>query len=124
MLYCSYEDYAARGGLQTAEDYAVWGLRASRKIDALTMGRAAQYAEPLADELAEACARMADAMRQQEAGQELAMSAYTSESNDGYSISLRAPGELSRCGQARLYGILSDVLGIDPYGLLYRGVCG
>lgn len=40
MLYCDYDTYSAMGGTMSAEQYGLWGPRASRKIDELTLGRA------------------------------------------------------------------------------------
>ena len=38
MLYCDYDTYSAMGGTMSAEQYGLWGPRASRKIDELTLG--------------------------------------------------------------------------------------
>ena len=102
MLYCDYDTYTAMGGAMSAEQYGVWGPRASRKIDELTLGRAEGHAADLKTELEDACSQMADAMLQQ---------------------SYAAVGAAGRAAAGALYDILSDSLGTDPYGLLYRGCC-
>ena len=48
---------------------------------------------------------------------------FTAASNDGYSESYAAVGAAGRAAAGALYDILSDSLGTDPYGLLYRGCC-
>lgn len=123
MIYCTYEEYTAKGGSMRLEEFQVWSLRASRKIDSLTMGRAARYTEKLKDELADACGQMVDVMKQ---GADYRQSSgmLASASNDGYGESYRTPTEVEQSLQSTLYQILSDALGNDPYNLLYRGVCG
>lgn len=128
MIYCDYQTYQAMGGAMTEQDFVVWSVRASRKIDRLTMGRAVRYAEVLADELACACAQMADAMRQRSQVLEASYGgALASANNDGYSESYAAglaDAQQTAAFDTRLRGILADCLGDDPYNLLYRGVCG
>lgn len=123
MLYCDYDAYTAAGGTMTQQQYGVWGPRASRKIDELTLGRAEGHARDLAAELADACGQMADAMlRQAGARANSAGGLLASASNDGYSETYAAA--TGGQGAAReLYGILSDALGADLKGLLYRGCC-
>ena len=124
MLYCDYDTYAAMGGAMSAEQYGVWGPRASRKIDELTLGRAEGHAADLKTELEDACSQMADAMLQQSnARSRSAGGLLTAASNDGYSESYAAVGAAGRAAAGALYDILSDSLGTDPYGLLYRGCC-
>jgi len=123
MPYCDYAAYLAQGGTITEADFDRWAVRASRKIDSLTMGRAARYAEALQTELSGACAQMADVMMQQNAMLEAtAGGTLSAASNDGYSESYAVPTGTAQL--ARLRGILADWLGEDPYALLYRGVCG
>lgn len=123
MIYCTYEEYTAKGGSMCLEEFQVWSLRASRKIDNLTMGRADKYASELKDELADACCQMADIMKQA-ADYRRSGGTLASASNDGYSESYRTPTEVEQSLQSALCQILSDALGNDPYNLLYRGVCG
>lgn len=121
MLYCDYDAYTAAGGSMTEQQYGAWGPRASRKIDELTLGRAERHAEDLAAELADACGQMADAMlRQAQARASCAGGLLASASNDGYSETY-ATGAVAQKAARELYGILSDALGADPKGLLYRG---
>ena len=124
MLYCDYDTYTAMGGAMSAEQYGVWGPRASRKLDELTLGRAEGHAADLKTELEDACSQMADAMLQQSnARSRSAGGLLTAASNDGYSESYAAVGAAGRAAAGALYDILSDSLGTDPYGLLYRGCC-
>ena len=124
MTYCTYLQYQDMGGRMTEQEFNVWAERASRKIDALTLGRAARCAELLADELADACGQMADAMRGQADYRTSLASGIAGAANDGYSESyLTGAGGLA-AGNSVLLRILSDALGSDPCGLLYKGVCG
>ena len=122
MLYCDYDTYSAMGGTMSAEQYGLWGPRASRKIDELTLGRAEGHAADLETELADACAQMADAM-QRLAAAKIAAPGLSSVNVDGYIESYMNPTELARTAGHTLYSILSDALGPDRYGLLYRGMC-
>lgn len=128
MTYCDYPAYQALGGAMPEQDFALWSVRASRKIDRLTLGRAARHADVLAGELACACAQMADAMRQRSQVLEASCGgALASANNDGYSESYAAglaDARQTAAFDARLRGILADCLGDDPYNLLYQGVCG
>ena len=54
MLYCDYDTYSAMGGTMSAEQYGLWGPRASRKIDELTLGRAEGHAADLKTDTAKA----------------------------------------------------------------------
>ena len=100
----------------------MWGPRASRKIDELTLGRAEGHAADLETELADACAQMADVM-QRLAAAKIAAPGLSSVNVDGYIESYMNPTELARTAGHTLYSILSDALGPDRYGLLYRGMC-
>lgn len=121
MLYCDYAGYIAAGGTMSAEQYSLWGPRASRKIDELTLARAEGHAADLETELADACAQMADAM-QRLATARMDVPGLSSVNVDGYIESYINPAELERAAERTLYGILSDALGTDRYGLLYAGV--
>ena len=122
MLYCDYDTYAAMGGAMSAEQYGVWGPRASRKIDELTLGSAEGHAADLKTELEDACSQMADAMLRLAAAK-IAAPGLSSVNVDGYIESYMNPTELARTAGHTLYSILSDALGPDRYGLLYRGMC-
>ena len=103
MLYCDYDTYAAMGGAMSAEQYGVWGPRASRKIDELTLGRAEGHAADLKTELEDACSQMADAMLQQSnARSRSAGGLLTAASNDGYSESYAAVGAAGRAAAGAL----------------------
>ncbi|MGM9594167.1 MAG: hypothetical protein ACI3U8_07415 [Candidatus Onthomonas sp.] len=123
MNYCDCDRYPYYGGLLDEDDDRIylWTERASRVIDRITLGRAAEYAYELSNELADACARIADLLVVQEnARRSSAWGALTSASNDGYSESYAAVSGSDTDAQAR--AILADCLGDDRYGLLYRGV--
>ena len=94
MLYCDYDTYSAMGGTMSAEQYGLWGPRASRKIDELTLGRAEGHAADLETELADACAQMADAM-QRLAAAKVAAPGLSSVNVDGYTESYMNPTELA-----------------------------
>ena len=95
MLYCDYDTYSAMGGTMSAEQYGLWGPRASRKIGELTLGRAEGHAADLETELADACAQMADAM-QRLAAAKVAAPGLSSVNVDGYTESYMNPTELAR----------------------------
>ncbi len=129
MLYCEYEAYKAAGGTMTEAQYAVWGMRASRQIDRLTCGRAssalAAHPDPLAEQLADACAQIADLLQANSlAAQRGAAGISGAAATDGYSETYGVDGmkaqtmTRSACRRA-----LADALGSDPYNLLYAGVC-
>lgn len=122
MLYCDYETYTAQGGRMTAEQYGVWGPRASRKIDELTLGRAAAHAVDCAEALADACARMADSLQFQAGAMAARAGGVQSENNDGYSVSYGDARSALQAAEAEARTILQSALGADPCGLLYRGV--
>lgn len=105
------------------EDFALWTIRASRVIDRLTLGQAEAHAKDLAEELSDACGQMAVLMAQADAAAtKTAAGLLASASNDGYSESYRTWQEGVSALSARLWAILRDSLGADPYGLLYQGV--
>lgn len=121
MLYCDYRSYVRMGGLMTEEQYQIWGSRATRKIDQLTMGRAQAHKLYLAGELADACGQMADAMQRQAAARASSASGLLAgASTDGYSERYSAGN--SRAAERELYRLLADALGNDSYGLLYAGI--
>lgn len=128
MNYCDCDRYLGYGGLldtgdllKDADIVQIWTERASRVIDRITLGRATRYADELTEELADACARIADLLAGQEtARRSSAWGVLTSASNDGYSESYAAVSGSDTDAQAR--AILADCLGDDRYGLLYRGV--
>lgn len=122
-MYCDYSRYLSIGGEMPEDQYFVWGERASRKIDQMTFGRAKKYAGILQEELADACAQMADVMARQWEFSTSGADALQSASNDGYSETYRNPAEIAKESEKTLRRILSDALGEDKYGLLYRGVC-
>lgn len=53
MLYCDYDTYSAMGGTMSAEQYGLWGPRASRKIRRADPPRAEGHAADLETELAD-----------------------------------------------------------------------
>ncbi|WP_418710695.1 hypothetical protein [Allofournierella sp.] len=123
MLYCNYETYTAQGGRMTAQQYGVWGPRASRKIDELTLGRAPAHAQDCAEELADACAQLADLLLLQEsrrqAGAGLLVASATT---DGASETYLTGAQAARAVEQAAWDILAGALGGDPFGLLYRGI--
>lgn len=121
-MYCTYEQYIEKGGSMTSKDFEVWGFRASRMIDAVTMGRAKKYAEFVQDELADACARIADIMKQNSECQAKSLN-LASSSTDGYSESYISAEAAERNVKRSIYSALSEPLGDDRYNLLYAGVC-
>ena len=95
--------------------------RASRLIDRHTFGRAEPHARACAGcaaLLADACVQIVDAMSAAQSA--CAVPGASSVSNDGYSVTF-ASGALSERLAAEAQGILSNTLGNDPHGLLYRG---
>ena len=96
MLYCTYEQYQTAGGTLDEAAFDTLCARASRLIGRHTFGRAEPHAR--------ACA----------------VPGASSVSNDGYSVTF-ASGALSERLAAEAQSILSNALGSDPHGLLYRG---
>lgn len=122
MLYCTYEQYQTAGG-GTLDEAAFDTLcaRASRLIDRHTFGRAEPHARACAGcaaLLANACVQIVDAMSAAQSA--CAVPGASSVSNDGYSVTF-ASGALSERLAAEAQSILSNALGSDPHGLLYRG---
>lgn len=68
--------------------------------------------------LADACVQIVDAMSAAQSA--CAVPGASSVSNDGYSVTF-ASGALSERLAAEAQSILSNALGSDPHGLLYRG---
>nr|DAP88972.1 MAG TPA: Head Tail Connector Protein [Caudoviricetes sp.] len=122
MLYCDYDAYRSLGGQAEESEITHWLLRASRKIDQLTYGRAERHAEDLTEVLADACAQIADAMRTGSEARDGGMRGLASVSNDGVSESYSAYGDAMKAQEREYYRILRDALGMDEYGLLYVGV--
>lgn len=121
MLYCTYDDYTAAGGLLEEAAFTPLCARASRLIDRHTFGRAEAHAAGCPDcraALSAACCRIVDAISAAESA--CAVPGVTSTSNDGYSVTF-ASGALAERLAAEAQGILAEALGADPHGLLYRG---
>lgn len=125
-LYCSYPDYTVYGGSMPDAQYELYGQRASRYIDKLTLGRAEAaleaHPEDLKIPLADACAQIADLLLQGKKARAAAAEGISSANTDGYSESYTgaAGADLSLSKACR--SVLADALGADPYGLLYAGV--
>lgn len=121
MIYCTYDQYTASGGVVDEAAFEPLAARASRLIDRFTFGRAEKHAaecEACAAALADACAQIIDtANTAQSACTQPGMS---SVSNDGVSMTFTS-GALSERLAAEAQGILCNALGSDPHGLLYRG---
>ena len=122
MLYCDYDAYRSLGGQAEESEITHWLLRASRKIDQLTYGRAEGHTSDLAEELEDACAKIAEAMRTASGARDDGMRGLASVSNDGASESYSAYGDAMQAQEREYYRILRDALGMDEYGLLYAGV--
>lgn len=122
--YCSYEDYAAGPfSLTLKEDeFNLWATKASSMIDCFTHGRASAHAEALSAELAYACGQIAEVMKQNYSATMAAVSGLAGASNDGYSETYAAAGDVRKSVGRICYSILEEALGTDPYGLLYAGV--
>lgn len=123
-MYCTYEQYQARGGTLPETQFDIWFPRASREIDRLTLGRAAKYQDKLTDELADACTQILDLLHAwEDALSSSGGGAIASAANDGISVTYGAVQESNRQRAAQIYSALQSALGADPYGLLYRGIC-
>lgn len=121
MLYCTYEQYQTAGGALDEAAFDTLCARASRLIDRHTFGRAEPHARACAGcaaLLADACVQIIDAMSAAQSA--CAVPGASSVSNDGYSVTF-ASGALSERLAAEARGILSNALGNDLHGLLYRG---
>lgn len=123
MVYCTYEQYEDLSGTLEEDAFAVWAGRASRVIDRLTLGRAERHAKQLPDELADACARIADLLAgQAQAAASSKGGALASFNNDGYSESYSSAVLSGGSRDAQARALLADSLGEDRYGLLWRGL--
>ena len=123
-MYCTYEQYQARGGTLPETQFDIWFPRASREIDRLTLGRAAKYQDKLTDELADACTQIIDLLHAwEDALSSSGGGAVAAATNDGISVTYGAMQESNRQRAMQVYSALQSALGSDPYGLLYRGVC-
>ena len=121
MLYCTYEQYQTAGGTLDEAAFDTLSARASRLIGRHTFGRAEPHARACAGcaaLLADACVQIVDAMSAAQSA--CAVPGASSVSNDGYSVTF-ASGALSERLAAEAQSILSNALGNDPHGLLYRG---
>lgn len=122
--YCSFEDYISGPFSLTLEEkeFNTWATKASFLIDDLTHGRASRHREALAVELAYACAQIAEVMKRNYSATMAAVSGLAGASNDGYSETYSAAGDVRKSAGRVCYSILEEALGADPYGLLYAGV--
>lgn len=121
MLYCTYDQYRTAGGTLDEAAFDTLCAQASRLIDRHTFGRAEPHAGACAGcaaLLADACVQIVDAMSAAQSA--CAVPGASSVSNDGYSVTF-ASGTLSERLAAEAQSILSNALGNDPHGLLYRG---
>ena len=122
--YCGFSDYI-NGPFShdlIEKEYDDWAIKASYLIDNLTHGRASAHAEALSSELAYACGQIAEVLHQSHAGKMAAVSGLAGASNDGYSETYSASGDVTKTTNRICYAILEEALGTDPYGLLYAGV--
>lgn len=122
--YCSFNDYYS-GPFNNSipnEEFDRWVTKATFLIDSLTHGRASAHAEALSSELAYACGQIAEVLHQSHAGKMAAVSGLAGASNDGYSETYSASGDVTKTTNRICYAILEEALGTDPYGLLYAGV--
>lgn len=122
--YCSYEDYASGpfSHSLSEDEWSLWATKASSVIDSFTYGRASRHREALAAELAYACAQIAEVMKRNYTATMAAVSGLAGASNDGYSETYSAAGDVRKSAGKVCYSILEEALGADPYGLLYAGV--
>lgn len=123
-MYCTYDQYRTFGGSMMPHEYAVWGLRASRTIDRLTFGRAERHKDDVPDELADACARIADLLKQEADYIGSKDSRLASANTDGYSESYISAEDVGTNTRRAVSEALAAALGNDPYNLLYQGVGG
>lgn len=122
--YCGLDDYMNGPFSQSIpyDDYFSWAQQATILIDSLTHGRASAHAEALSSELAYACGQIAEILHQSHTGKMAAVSGLAGASNDGYSETYSASGDVTKTTNRICYAILEEALGTDPYGLLYAGV--
>lgn len=121
MLYCTYEQYTAAGGVLDEAAFTPLCIRASRLIDRHTFGRAESHAktcEVCRADLAAACFRIVDALSAAQSA--CAVPGVSSVSNDGYAVTFSS-GVMAERNAAEAQSILAEALGDDPHGLLYRG---
>lgn len=123
-MYCTYDQYIELGGSMMEHEFSVWGPRASRKIDQLTMGRAKRHADDLSEELADACAQIADLLKRWADYSKSDAARRVSANTDGYSESYISAADAEANTQRDIYAALANALGNDPYNLLYQGVAG
>ena len=122
--YCDFSDYmnGPYNHILSETDFYTWATKASYFIDNLTHGRASAHAEALSSELAYACCQIAEVLHQSHAGKMAVVSGLAGASNDGYSETYSASGDVTKTTNKICYAILEEALGTDPYGLLYAGV--
>lgn len=123
-MYCTYEQYRTFGGSMMPHEYAIWGLRASRMIDRLTFGRAKRHKDDVPDELADACAQIADILKRGADYSKSDKAMLASANTDGYSASYISAADAEANTQRAVSEALASALGNDPYNLLYQGVGG
>lgn len=123
-MYCTYDQYIDLGGTMMEHEFAVWGPRASRKIDQLTMGRAKRHKDDLSEELADACAQIADLLKRGSDYRDSDAHWLASANTDGYSESYISAADAEANTQRAVSEALAAALGNDPYNLLYQGVGG
>ena len=119
MLYCTYDQYTAAGGMVPETAFGVLCSRASRMIDAATFGRAESHAagcEACREALADACCQIIGLLAAASAA------GAASVSNDGYSVTFGSNASVTAATRQEAYEIIRTALGADPHGLLYRGI--
>lgn len=123
-MYCTYDQYIELGGSMMEHEFSVWGPRASRKIDQLTMGRAKRHADDLSEELADACAQIAGLLKREADYRDSDGGRLASANTDGYSVSYLSAADVEANTRRAVCDVLANALGNDPYNLLYQGVGG
>ena len=129
--YLTYEEYAALGGTLPEAAFGAAELKARKRIDAVTHGRAARMAErrapgPMPEEVRVAMAEIIaaesafGAAAQAEAPPVAGFSTdgYSESYGDGAARSREVERQLRRCVELLLYGVRDD----DGAPLLYAGV--
>ena len=119
-MYCPFDMYKTMGGSMTEEQYRVYGFRAAREIDALTLGRAERPADHLYKELARANAAIAGILMSAGEARRRGAAGIASANTDGFSESYGAVD--CKALRASTLAVLQECLGSDPEGLLYRGL--
>lgn len=122
MLYCTYDQYTAAGGMVPETAFGVLCSRASRMIDAATFGRAESHAagcEACREALADACTQIIGLLAAASAVG--AVPGASSASNDGWSVTF-GTGSVSAATRQEAAEIIRTALGNDPHDLLYRGI--